>query len=533
MSAASVSAWSVVGHSVRGAAHVREDIPNQDAVAHASGADRLPACAIAAIADGHGGKRHFRSADGSRLAVQVAVDRLQALAPRFAAASPAERSQMAATEVPPQIVAAWVDEVRRHLDACPITRDEWQRLEAAEGPDGVASVQADPLLAYGATLLAALATNDVIGLWQLGDGDVVAVSPDGTVSRPVATDERLLGNLTTSICRPGAEADFRSAVLSSPAAQPALVMLSTDGYANSFRTDADFLKVGVDLHRLIGQHGLPAIESRLGGILEDASANGSGDDITVALLHRDGPHASGVSTAANEPIAASPVPPPKGTADASQALAAAQRRIASLRSVVALLLVAMVAAVLWWSQDGKRLPADAPLLAKPTVVEPPASGVKPSSSAPVAGLKPPIAMASPSGGKPLQAASGSDAPTPIPMASAAPEEPHLAYLRQANAVRTAAGIDVTVTVSGGAAPSPSACAVRAIVFGAGQRELGEQRVDVPDFGADNRVDLQMQVPYPKDEKLADKMRQASAAYAVFLDCGGNTVHSLAKRPLAP
>ena len=57
--------------SERGAAHQASGLPNQDAVpARPAGPDAV----VAAVADGHGHRRHFRSATGSALAVTVACE---------------------------------------------------------------------------------------------------------------------------------------------------------------------------------------------------------------------------------------------------------------------------------------------------------------------------------------------------------------------------------------------------------------------------------------------------------------------------
>ena len=56
----------------RGNEHIKTEKPLQDY----SGAntDKWKSYAYALIADGHGGEKYFRSADGSRLAVLYAVD---------------------------------------------------------------------------------------------------------------------------------------------------------------------------------------------------------------------------------------------------------------------------------------------------------------------------------------------------------------------------------------------------------------------------------------------------------------------------
>jgi len=72
--------WLVLTASQLGAAHQAAGLPNQDAVAaHQIRPDVL----VAAVADGHGHRRHFRSARGSRLAVAIACGAAQELAARL------------------------------------------------------------------------------------------------------------------------------------------------------------------------------------------------------------------------------------------------------------------------------------------------------------------------------------------------------------------------------------------------------------------------------------------------------------------
>jgi hypothetical protein len=66
-----------------------------------------------------------------------------------------------------------------------------------------------------------------------------------------------------------------------------LVLLSTDGYINSFRSERDFLQIGADYLQLLRQQGVDAVAHDLPDILSQASLEGSGDDISVALLLSD------------------------------------------------------------------------------------------------------------------------------------------------------------------------------------------------------------------------------------------------------
>lgn len=146
---------------------------------------------------------------------------------------------------------------------------------------------ADPLLVkYGTTLLAVLATTEWLLYLQLGDGDILVVRDDGQVERPLGKDLRLLGGETTSLCTTDAWKDMRAVLRPIAEEAPALVLLSTDGYANSFSSDGDFLKTGPDYLRLIREEGWEYVQANLESWLTETSQLGSGDDIAVGILYR-------------------------------------------------------------------------------------------------------------------------------------------------------------------------------------------------------------------------------------------------------
>src|SRR5689334_2545864 len=64
--------WQVVGQSVRGAAHERNGLPNQDAICWLPSVSRGSSLVLAA-ADGHGSARYSRSHIGAALAVARAA----------------------------------------------------------------------------------------------------------------------------------------------------------------------------------------------------------------------------------------------------------------------------------------------------------------------------------------------------------------------------------------------------------------------------------------------------------------------------
>jgi hypothetical protein len=139
-------------------------------------------------------------------------------------------------------------------------------------------------VAYGATLLIAAVTERFVMYLQLGDGEILSVSDSGDIGRPLIKDERLFGNETTSLCAPEAWRDFRVNFQPLTQSRPALILLSTDGYPNSFRDEGGFLKVGSDILQMIREHGLENVNGQLAGWLQDSTRAGSGDDVTLGIL---------------------------------------------------------------------------------------------------------------------------------------------------------------------------------------------------------------------------------------------------------
>ena len=162
-------------------------------------------------------------------------------------------------------------------------------LEKRLGAGARAALDANPWLAYGSTLLASAVTDSLALYLQLGDGDIVTVSTNGGVSRPWDRDHRLLGNETTSLAGPAAVEEMHVRVVLGTDSLPELILLSSDGYANSFREDHGFLAVGGDLMRMIRAEGVGPIQENLESWLQEASDLGSGDDVTLGILWRDLP----------------------------------------------------------------------------------------------------------------------------------------------------------------------------------------------------------------------------------------------------
>jgi hypothetical protein len=284
--------WKVAHACVRGSSHQRWGLPNQDAAQCMVTPGAQGTVAVAVVSDGHGSPRNFRSQIGSSLAVSTVAGTLQGFLRESVAGNgkvPFVPEQV--HELERKIVSGWLAAVHSDLERKPFTPAELATLEKEDGMEGRAAVESSPELAYGATLLAAGATDKVLLYLQLGEGEILSVSATGTTTRPLPPDDRLIANETTSLCQPEAWKDFRSSWVTRPAL-PSLVLLSTDGYANSFRSDEDFLKTGQDYLEIIRQQGIASLAEELPAILTEATQQGSGDDITLAIL-QDDPAAGG------------------------------------------------------------------------------------------------------------------------------------------------------------------------------------------------------------------------------------------------
>lgn len=281
------SSWLALIASERGASHVANKAPNQDAVAtERAGAHGV----VAAVADGHGHSRHLRSARGSKFAVKIGCQVAQELADRLesghgifaqqdapgaAAPTAGEITKLTEEFFVPAIVSRWREAVLADVKADPFTEAEQQHRHAGD----------DATIAYGSTLLLAMVLHGWLILAQIGDGDVVGVRADGRAIEPVPADPQLDGLVTTSLCGADPRADFRVAAVDTAQNPLLAVLLATDGYGNAqvvekwpsaFSEDLAWMLRDRDVNWLASQ--LPSWAARC------ASPDGSADDTTVALL---------------------------------------------------------------------------------------------------------------------------------------------------------------------------------------------------------------------------------------------------------
>lgn len=268
--------WDTRHHSVQGPAKAR----NQDW----SDVEYTPDGALLlAVADGHGSAAHPLSHLGARYAVDVFKLCAAQFATRARAAGDGAGGGLrrlwadAHDRMPRELVRIWQDwVVDRHTPA-----------DGEEHRTGPALLRA-----HGTTLIGAVLTEGLFVAWQLGDGDLMVVHPDGTVAQPLTPEQAELGDETESMCSRQAWDLVRVhwAPISDPARLPRLVTLSTDGLSNSFAARDGFIRFVRELDQRINTEGLAAVGDALPGWLGRAGSY-SGDDTTavVASLKRPAP----------------------------------------------------------------------------------------------------------------------------------------------------------------------------------------------------------------------------------------------------
>ena len=260
--------FHAIGATVRGASHLRNGLPNQDAWGKWSPVDGGWPLAVA-LADGHGSAKSPRSDRGSRFACQVGIEAgrewLESAAARQLSAE--ELKYQLEDRVPKQIVARWRELVDKDIANEPVLPEP-----------------ANPYVVYGSTLLLFLSDKNQIALLQLGDGEILVARGDDAPQRVMRTDDRLIANETTSLSSKEAWREFRAGLFTRAEMDWRLAILTTDGYPNSFGDDAGFLKAGSDIQTILKLDGVELLAAELEGWLRQASALGSGDDCTLVAI---------------------------------------------------------------------------------------------------------------------------------------------------------------------------------------------------------------------------------------------------------
>ena len=242
---------------VKGATHIRNQMPCQDSRKILEISENI---AILAVADGHGGEKCPRSDRGSLIAVNTFCEVMKNYLQSYG--TQGQDLQSLITFLNRE------GELRIAQDIC----EEWQARvrqsyykNKAEGMlDEAGNVKWPSVYTlYGTTLLGMLITDSFVFSFQIGDGDISRIT-EAEVS-PLVEPEKFLGIETHSLSKPDA---WRKAVASvwhheGETEAPCMYMLSTDGFANSYTSDAEFQKTCRDYFRILREHGADAVQGNL------------------------------------------------------------------------------------------------------------------------------------------------------------------------------------------------------------------------------------------------------------------------------
>lgn len=267
----------VASASERGQSHVQQQTGIEDAVAWERGAGDA-FVVVAAVADGHGDRRCFRSAQGARFAVRAGIE--AALVWAQQEHPPRDASQLANA-----VIDRWRGFVDADLAAHAVEETHLAEVARRAVPGSRAAVEDNPRLIYGATLILCVVTSDLVTVVQVGDGDAISVASNGSASRLFPVDPAASPGSTSSLSQPDAVEVARIRSLEH-ADIPALLLLASDGVGDAYPDDAALLRAGSELLARSRTSGRAAIGGELDAWVSAAAAT-SGDDASAAVLWLD------------------------------------------------------------------------------------------------------------------------------------------------------------------------------------------------------------------------------------------------------
>lgn len=259
--------------SVTGNSHVAIGLVCQDHSAH----EVNEHYAIAAIADGHGSKKYFRSNMGSQFAVEAALETVKRFytdAEKFEKNFP-RYHKLILKNIEKQIIVNWNARVQKHLEENPVRAKEIEAFTKEE-------FQAIPTESYyGTTLVVAVIGRGFCFGVQIGDGSLVALFEDGNPVMPMNYDESAPANMTASMCNTNAASMFNSFYIEKK--RPIAFYASSDGLYTSFGNEDDFLDYHLSLTTMLDQP--EAFDGKVTKDLNRRSHFGTEDDISLACAY--------------------------------------------------------------------------------------------------------------------------------------------------------------------------------------------------------------------------------------------------------
>lgn len=244
------------------------------------------------VCDGHGGDKYIRSAIGSKIACEVgksAIDKFMnknviknKLATKFNLTQANYDSVLYQLER--SIIQRWNTEIENHYAQHPLENDDkWESLSEADK----ASIYKKPVKAYGTTFIAAVVTKNCYFVLKLGDGNANIIINDEIIVPKELKDDQLQFNMTTSMCSYSADNDFKH-FFGDFDKENFLggIVLTSDGVINCYKTEDAYNSFIKNVYDAYEEEEIVAAHSELINVLDILSEKGSGDDLSVAIIHQ-------------------------------------------------------------------------------------------------------------------------------------------------------------------------------------------------------------------------------------------------------
>lgn len=259
--------------SVIGASHITNGTVCQDNSGYFCGKE----FAVAAVSDGHGSKKHFRSGIGSKIAVNVTIEAVKEFWKKRTKSKyqlPGDTDDVL-RQLEGNIIFRWNTDVNQHFNETPLTDDEKQICNET-------GIELDkPERFYGATLIVGLMCEKFAFAMKIGDGACVFINENNEPSLPPALeDERLGFGLTSSLCDSDAIKNFRHFYTEDV---PVGIIVASDGVTDSYTSD-DFLKFNAKIICSV-QEDFASTTQQLEEWLSVLSEKGSRDDMSISLVY--------------------------------------------------------------------------------------------------------------------------------------------------------------------------------------------------------------------------------------------------------
>ena len=260
-----------LSEAVRGASHVESNTVCQD-YADFKITDSY---AVAAVADGHGSKKHFRSDFGSRAGVEVAIKAVDEYCsdPEEFKRKFQDDPEHLIKKIEKYIIKHWYDCINEHYRNNPVRQEEREKLTDEE----LSAIKIESI--YGSTLLVAVLTDSFSFGMQLGDGSLVVIKQCGEAYMPIIDDESCPANLTSSLCNSNAIKMFNYFYSYE---KPLAIILSTDGLYTSFSSRESFEEYNCLLASQLSD--TDVLKSRISKNFVRRTNAGSRDDISVSII---------------------------------------------------------------------------------------------------------------------------------------------------------------------------------------------------------------------------------------------------------